>query len=436
MSTALHRSRAVTVRGVSIVELMIALGVGAIVVLGLTQMLSSTNATYAREEQFARLQENGRIAAMLLAKQMRPNRSLECMGAPLGADNAFQVKACDLFRSGCAGEHLLVAASAMGYDGSVDLTQPGNLADLPSGAAANIAARWVRGDVLVTWGIEPDGVAMQGAPDENDMIQLSGLPEGLGEGDLALVSDCGQTYVFAVSDAGDAGSGTGAEVGQEAQDADGNLINATDDLQYLYVDGIKQYSGKMGAFNAEAQDPRAMLYPLVYKAFYICCTGTQDGLLQSGGGAARCRPEHASYDPDGYRPALCVFDLNDGGGRSQVLVPDVADMRVTYTGDSNSTGSTSGSIDFRADDTSTLRTAKWVSDNNAWPGVRSAAVELLFTTESGHTTSGAAAPARADWPPNSGGTIHADTLGAGYTADHRLYQRVRFDVAIRSGTPW
>jgi len=138
--------------GVSLVELMVALGVGVVVVMGLTQMLASTNATYAREEQFARLQENGRIAALMLAREMRPNRSLDCMSAVQHTPTSLHIKACDLLEGSCDGDHFLGPDRAMGYDGGDDLSDAGAFSDLPTAVAGNVAERWVLGDVLVTWG--------------------------------------------------------------------------------------------------------------------------------------------------------------------------------------------------------------------------------------------------------------------------------------------
>jgi hypothetical protein len=429
--------------GVSLVELMVALGVGVVVVMGLTQMLAGTNATYAREEQFARLQENGRIAATLVAKLMRPNRSTDCKSIAMHqASNSFIVKACDLLQPGsgaprCTGDHVLGPDRALGYDGSEDLSDKNNFHDLPSIAADNVAARWVRGDVLVTWGVDPDGAALNGplgggrgggAADGTGRINLTRVPSTLDIGSLALVSNCQYAHVLEVS-----GPANLDRIRTRARPyiEHGGGSNATNALRVSDV-----YPGS-APYNRDGRDPRAMLYPLVYRVFYVCCS--QNGNLQSGNTVSKCRPNSGDYDPEQFRPALCVFDLqtlNAGiGGESQVLVPDIADLRVTYTG--NRGGNLAGEIDFRADDRSPVPTAAWVSANNAWAGVRSASVEFLLTTEAAHAVSGSAAPARDTWPPNAGGgSIDPDTLGAGYPADERLYHRFRFDVALRATTPW
>jgi hypothetical protein len=403
--------------GVSLVELMVALGVGVVVVMGLTQMLASTNATYAREEQFARLQENGRIAALMLAREMRPNRSLDCMSAVQHTPTSLHIKACDLLEGSCDGDHFLGPDRAMGYDGGDDLSDAGAFSDLPTAVAGNVAERWVLGDVLVTWGVEPNGTAVDGHPVGSNPIELEGKPGGMKVGTLALVSNCVEdAYVFEVSGPQDDGEDAGTTIEHGGNDNARAELKTTGGPAYQVPVAIPP-DGR----------PRWMLYPLVYKVFYVCCTS--NGELQSGNPVTKCQPNGGDYDPDQYRPALCVYDIQEG--RSQVLVPDVADLRVTYTG--NSEGKPTGAIDFQAEDTSPIPTAAWVTDADAWAGVRSASVELLMTTEAAHTASAASEPARSSWPP---GGLDADTLGADYAADHRLYQRFRFDVAFRSATPW
>jgi hypothetical protein len=276
--------------GVSLVELMVALGVGVVVVMGLTQMLASTNATYAREEQFARLQENGRIAALMLAREMRPNRSLDCMSAVQHEyQNSLSVKACDLLDDGCAGDHYLLADRAMGYDNSDDLSDASMLFDLPTAAAGNVADRWVLGDMLVTWGVEPNGTALNGQLAGSAPIALDGKPEGIKVGTLALVSNCFDASVFKVSGPGDDDVSTSIEHEKGDVNQRAELFPPPDGAAY-----------QVPVASPADDSPRWMLYPLVYKVFYICCTS--DGELQTGTGRQKCRPDSDNHDPERFRP--------------------------------------------------------------------------------------------------------------------------------------
>jgi hypothetical protein len=427
--------------GLSLVEVMVGLAIGVIVVFGLVELLANTSATYQREEAFGRLQENGRVAALVAARQIRQSRSTECKSIALHTSGSFTVKSCALLEdAGCTGDHVLTTQRAMGYDNSQDLSSPGSLSDLPGSIAANVSDRWVLGDILVTWGVDADGVAVDGAPgdDEEGKIKVARVPAGLLAGDVAMISNCRYAHIFAVSAKGGGGSsgswvkhGVSKDDEDEDEEGDGGgdeeKINANDDLLVSKYSGY--YTKGSSPYNRDAREPRSLLHLFQYRVFYVCCT--KDGDLRSGSGVNGCRPGNGSYDPEQYRPALCVFDLNNGA-KSGVLVPDVADLRVTYTGDSDGDGQT----DFRADDHDTLRTAAWVSANDAWDAVRSASVELLLTTDADNTAMEPSKPA--DWMPEDwANDVGDDALGAAYDQDDkRLYQRIRFDVALRPSTPW
>jgi type IV pilus assembly protein PilW len=410
--------------GVSLVELMVTLALGAIVVLGLTEILASTKATYRREEAFARLQENGRIASMLLAKELRPSRTMPCKSLDLHqVEGTLTVKACALLDgAGCSGEHLLQTGRPLGFDQS-ELSTASDFDDipLPAEARTSLAERYVGGDMLLAWGVEPIGVAVAGPLGDGSgedtatgRINLAGA-SGLKDGELALISNCRSAHVFAVSNVDDS-----PPFVEHARAGHAGQVNAADDLYPSAGTRVYGSSGLEIPYNSRAGDPQAWLYPLVYRVFYICCT--QDNRLQTGAARDKCRPGSGSYQPDDYRPALCVYDLQRAGGRNQALVPNVADMRVTYSGH----GSHAGDPLFSGEAAAEL-------DADAWARVRAASLELLLTTAETNAAAEPRAPTSTNWPPNDDS---ADRLGAAYPADHRLYQRLRLDVALRPATPW
>jgi hypothetical protein len=106
-----------------------------------------------------------------------------------------------------------------------------------------------------------------------------------------------------------------------------------------------------------------------------------------------------------------------------VLVPNVADLRLSFSGDTDG----DGALDYSGE------TAATVSNDNKWASVRAVAVELLLTTDENYAATEASAPMQSDWPPSDDAD---DRLGADYPADTRLYQRFRIDVALRPATPW
>ncbi len=397
-----------TQAGVSLVELMVAVALGAVVVLSLAQILVTTKATYLREEEFARLQENGRIAATLLAKEMRASRSLDCKSLAMHQEQAsLTVKACDLIEASCTlgAPNYLGTERALGYDQSDGLTNPAKLADLPRGIAESVAERYVGGDILVVWGVEPMGIAMQGTlgADGTADIALTRTPT-LKPGDLALLSNCHYAHVFQASD---------VRANSVAHGGEANAVS--------HMRAGAGYAGP-APYNRNDADPRASLYPFVYRVFYVCCV--RDGSLGRGSTRNRCQPASATYQPQDHRPALCVYDRQFAASqRNQVLVPNVADMRVTFSGDADG----DGKLDFMGENAALVQAAA------RWAAVRSVAVELLLSTEADNTAGQPSVPTAADWPPAADA---ADRLGADYPADSRLYQRFRLDVALRSASPW
>jgi len=443
--------------GFSLVELMVALGIGAIVLLGLTDLLMNSKTAYLREEQLARLQENGRVAAMVAARQLRANRSMDCRSIAMAmADEGIAwgtplaVKACDLLDipagKHCADadwrafRHYLSTDRALGYDNSEDLGDAGALSDLPPSARTNIADRWLRGDVLVTWGVDGPGTWLTDsvASDVNDggigaagPIRVAVAGDGLRPGRYALISDCIGADVFEISGPEDLDGGSGDhELDHAQQDDQGDKVNASDALSRVYNwSSADTPAGQARQIPAPVH--RANVYPLAYNVYYICCVDIGGGELQSGSGVRHCRSGEPVFNADRYRPSLCTWDMQTA--RSYPVVNDIADMRVTYTGDRDA----DGALDFFAQDVDPIPTAAWVTAHHAWAGVRSAAVELLVVSGEAGVATQANTPASADWPPNDGsGQIAADTLGQGLPADSRLHQRFHINVAMRSRAPW
>jgi type IV pilus assembly protein PilW len=64
--------------GLSLVELMIALALGALLMLGIVEIFTGTKATYNLQEGLSRVQENGRIAMAIVAKDARMGGLLGC----------------------------------------------------------------------------------------------------------------------------------------------------------------------------------------------------------------------------------------------------------------------------------------------------------------------------------------------------------------------
>ena len=76
MTTAHRASRA---RGVSLIELMIALAIGALLVLGLVEVFAASRTAYQLSEGLARVQENSRFAIDYLQRDLRMVGHMGCV---------------------------------------------------------------------------------------------------------------------------------------------------------------------------------------------------------------------------------------------------------------------------------------------------------------------------------------------------------------------
>lgn len=436
--------------GFSLVEMMVAVAIGLVLVMGLTDLLIDSKGIYAREDQFARLQENARVAMSIASQSLRVNRSLGCRSIAMAEqEGQFTVKACDLLDTpsgrGCGhskwrgDRHFLGVDRAIGYDNAEDLASASTYTDLPAIAASNVAQRWLRGDVLVSWGVDDRGVRLSGSLsgaigdaggfEGTGALAIESVPPAIGRvGRLALITDCVGADLFEISGPEDLAAGD-QSIEHGATNPDGDRVNASDSMTRAY-----NWSAANGDRIVAGPLHGALVYPFSYRVFYICCVDTWRRSVRTGRGVAQCRLDPERNRDGRYRPALCAWNMEIGDqGRSHPLIMDVADMRLAYTGDADH----DGVIDFSAESTSLVHTAAWVSDQGAWSGVRSASVELLIATGERGVAGESRIPARDVWPPNGGdGNIATDTLGKGLPADSRLYHRFLINVAMRARTPW
>lgn len=424
-------------QGFSILEILVALLIGVVVLMALTDILASSKLSYLREEDAARMQESGRFAMLAMSTDVRPARSLDCYR--LGVPNQLPilaVNACDLrTASNCnAGTpdvlsgHRLTLDTPLGYD-AADQKETAWLAGLPTAAKDNIASRWLRGDVLVTWSLAPEGTAVTGESKwggAGGSTADSGIPvesaDTMKAGDIAAITDCATVDIFAVSDVSNPSSKTPKLLHQISTAK--SVVNATAELYAAYNNEPTP--------TAPGKPYRASVHPLRYSVFYVCCTDSRSGALMTATAVDKCDSE-----PGRYRPALCAWDLHRRGTQrriSQVVVPDAADMRITF-------GTASDvSSPFSVDDTSPLPTATWVTTNARWPDVSAVHVEVLVAGATDHrkTVDGDRKPVDIGWPPNDAKATepNTDTLGFSLAADSRLYQRFTIDLALRSRTSW
>ena len=310
--------------GFSLVEMMVAITIGGILMIGLIDLLIDTKSVYVREDQFARLQESARIAMQVSARNLRGNRSLGCRSIAMAeSEGQFTVKACRLLDTagGNCGHanwktyrHFLGMDRALGYDNADDLAAAASYADLPDAAADNIAERWLRGDVLVTWGVDDQGVGvagtLAGAIGDNGGFEgtgdlnLDAVPSALANvGRLALITDCVSADLFEVSGPEERGAND-SSIAHSATDADGSVVNAADTLSRAYnwaaASAIRQVAQPVH---------RATVYPFSYDVYYVCCVDTQQPAYPDWRRRRSLRVGGDGGDDfDRYRPSLCALE--------------------------------------------------------------------------------------------------------------------------------
>jgi type IV pilus assembly protein PilW len=235
--------------GLSLVELMIALTLGTLLMLGVVEIFTGTKATYNLQEGLSRVQENGRIGMNLMAREIR-------MGGLLGCATSTNTTARIIRASGAqidptfdsrldpAAADRLIANPQVGIQGfeftGTDLASatyvlastPVNAASadfapvLPTSPMFDSGIRPVRGsDVLVVRytrepSVEVDRSVANAASVEIEPTSLVGstLDEVLPSGSIFAVSDCIRGTVFQGSRAGNvltrfaAGTGTPGNV--------------------------------------------------------------------------------------------------------------------------------------------------------------------------------------------------------------------------------
>ena len=426
-------------RGLAAVELLIALAVGLFLLGGIIQMLVSSKASYRLSKVQNRVQENGRYAAYILTRELRGSRSAGCRSGLMEEHFAsLNVLACDLLNTngetGCTGQPAIGPAVPLGYDdsqhGTIDwLAQlPGNSS---AGGQAAVAAAWLRGDVLVSWGttgpgslVGPSGSVGMDRTGALDLV-ASNRDSSFRLGDLALVSDCVGSDIFEIA------NGTADNTGETLDslphtrdDAQGGQANREPPV-FSRTYGVSAADPDTGLVETRATAYRPRVFPFVYQVFFICCVDSRDGARESGAAVQNC-----TTNPDRYRPALCRWSA---GANVQALIQDVADMRVTYDGTVDTGAEMAADADFertvesRFQDVEEETDAAWVNAKGYWERVDSARIRVLVAAgDSVRTAPAAPNPHAAD----------ANDPGFGLPSDRRLYDLYQVTVSVRASSPW
>ena len=184
-------------RGLSIVEVMISLAIGAILVAGMTQVFVSVRTSYVLQDSLSRLQENARFAEHFLSRELRQAGALGCLSAAADPVVHLDVEDDDLLfgqfgRAGVQG-----FASPGDVPGTITLTGAGG-----SEARDDSEVLVVRGVGMAPGVTTNDDDEKQSADAAVNVFVDGGALERsrISAGDIIAITDCSRGVVVQVAD--------------------------------------------------------------------------------------------------------------------------------------------------------------------------------------------------------------------------------------------
>jgi type IV pilus assembly protein PilW len=202
-------------RGLSLIELLVAVAIGGILMGGAITLFINNRATYEVTNDMARLQESARFAMQLMSQDIRMAGYVGCvndvtkvndnLGLAEGqlanfthAIEGYEAGDAAWSPSGHLGENKAVIAGGAGFNAFEDDSD-------------GITVRYFMGNMQRTGG-DIDNEVVNASPDDanptNPVIQVRNLTHTLVDGQAAAISDCGGADLFAL----DAAPGTAGGV--------------------------------------------------------------------------------------------------------------------------------------------------------------------------------------------------------------------------------
>lgn len=201
----IHHSRQ---RGMTLIELMVALVLGLLVIGAAGMIFLSNSQAYNTTETLGRIQENGRVAFELMARDLREAGATAC-GKDLPVANTLNnPTGSDLYEWG---------DGLRGYGG----TQPASLA--PFGDAPGRRVSGTEAVELRSGG--GGGVTVTKHNPASAVIHVNTADHGFEEGDVLIVCDYSQASIFEMSPGGDV-SHVGHNTGNSKFDSGGNFCGS------------------------------------------------------------------------------------------------------------------------------------------------------------------------------------------------------------------
>jgi len=207
--------------GLTLVELMIALTISSILMIGIFNIYSSSKQAYKVNDAFSVMQENARLALRFLTNDIRMAGYIGCAWST-GANVGSTLNTASL----TADQQAFINGFGTGLEGyEANGTGPNTTLNLETGATAGFN-RTVNGlftghidgsDIIVVRHANGRGVKLSGNKNSanftiqdggtNAIVGICHEPSGICEGDILMVSDCSKGRLFQVTSLSAIGGG-------------------------------------------------------------------------------------------------------------------------------------------------------------------------------------------------------------------------------------
>lgn len=176
-------------RGLSLVELLVAMAIGLVLLGGIYQAFFGSTTTYESQQGSARLQESGRFAVNVIGREIRLAGYFGCLSNVSTLTNTLNNSTTFLnnFAMGIEG---FEATSSTAWDRALpaSLTNPLGGNDILTIRSVDPATR-----VTITTAMPDSSADLKTTP------PLAGAPAPLADGDIVLISDCQNSAVFQIT---------------------------------------------------------------------------------------------------------------------------------------------------------------------------------------------------------------------------------------------
>jgi type IV pilus assembly protein PilW len=185
-------------RGMTLVEIMVAITISLVLLSGVMQIFLSSKQTYRMNEELARLQENGRVVVDLLSQDIRMTGYQGCadpedIPATIVANNP---PTTDLAASALGGSK--VGSSA--WDPAAPSELPTSLTDVNGNSYTLANLPLVNTDVIITqFASAVDAQTTNAASSITGDVQIPQNPGNFAANDLLAIADCDSVDIFRAS---------------------------------------------------------------------------------------------------------------------------------------------------------------------------------------------------------------------------------------------